>query len=416
MRRARPPFFYGWVLVVALGITTIVSYGTTQYLFGVLVLPIGQELGWSRGLVSGAFSLGILIAGGLGLVVGRLADRHGARALMAAGSVLAGFSLMALARVRQPWQFYVLWAGGIGLAMALTLYPVTFTVVANWFQRRRGRALAVLTLLGGLASPIFMPLAGWLVARYGWRATVVVLGLLQLVIALPMHAVVLRRHPEDLGLLPDGAQQRPSPGMATPSGATLRQALQRRAFWTLTAAAGLSLLAASTVLAHQIAYMAGRGYDPILAATLAGMVGVASLPGRFVFNVLGDRLGPKGLLALSFAFQGFGVVLLLLASSAAWLVAYVVVYGTAFGAVSPLRASLMAQHFGRLAYGAITAVQGMPVAVAAAIGPVVAGWLYDLLGNYQLALWLTALAFLLAALGVAVTPAAGELRNRGGEI
>lgn len=192
---------------MTLGVTTIVSYGTTQYLFGVLVVPIGQELGWSRGLISGAFSLGILVAGGLGVVVGRLADRHGARGLMAAGSGVAGLSLIGLARVTEPWQFYALWAGGIGVAMALTLYPITFTVIANWFQRKRGRALAILTLLGGLASPIFIPLAGWLVSRTGWRMTVVVLGALQLVIALPLHAFLLRRHPEDLGLLPDGEPQ-----------------------------------------------------------------------------------------------------------------------------------------------------------------------------------------------------------------
>lgn len=162
--------------------------------------------------------------------------------------------------------------------------------------------------------------------------------------------------------------------------------------------------------------MTGRGYDAVLAATLAGLVGLASLPGRLVFNLLSDRVGPKALLTLSFAFQGLGVVLLVQAGAAAWLVAYVVVYGAAFGAVSPLRASLMAQHFGRLAYGAITAAQGMPVALAAAIGPLAAGWLFDLLGSYQLALWLTALTFLLAALCVVVTPAAGVLSNRGGEI
>src|SRR5512146_2651212 len=202
--------YYGWVLVVTLGLTTIISYGTTQYLFGVLVVPIDQELGWDRASLSGAYSLMLVLAGLLGVPIGRFVDRHGARIVMTVGSVLGGLSLMGLATIHALWQFSVLWAGGLGVATALTFYPVTFTVVANWFERRRGSALAVLTLVGGLASPIFIPLAGVLVPRLGWRETLLVMAVTQLCLALPLHAIVLRRHPEDLGLRPDGLAVPPS--------------------------------------------------------------------------------------------------------------------------------------------------------------------------------------------------------------
>lgn len=200
--------YRGWLLVWVLGATTIVSYGTTQYFFGVLVVPMQRELGWSRALLSGAFSLSLLTSGLLGLPVGHLVDRHGARAVMSLGSLLGGAGLVATSQVRQPWQFYVLWSGVIALSMALTLYPVTFTVVANWFWRRRGSALAIVTLVGGLASPIFIPLAGVLVEHIGWRSTLVVFGLIQLLVALPLHALVLRSHPEDLGMQPDGTDRK----------------------------------------------------------------------------------------------------------------------------------------------------------------------------------------------------------------
>ncbi|HLQ62918.1 MAG TPA: MFS transporter [Candidatus Acidoferrales bacterium] len=399
----RGRLFYGWILVVALGLTTIVSYGTTQYLFGVLVVPIHQELGWSRAAISGAYSTSIVLAGLLGFPVGRLADRRGARGLMSLGSLLGAGCLFGLSQARELWQFYLLWAGGLGLAMALTLYPVTFIVVTNWFVRRRGTAMALLTVLGGISSPIYIPVAGLLVARAGWRETLVVMAFTQLLLALPLHALVLRRHPEDVGLHPDGL---PAPVTSAGPGAglSLRESLRRPAFWLVTLAVGLSGMGVSVVHAHQVAYMISRGFDPVLAATVAGMVGLASLPGRFLINLLSDRLAPRQLLALGTALQGAGIVVLALAATPALLWAYVVVFGAAFGANASLRASVMAEHFGRRAYGAVTALQGIPVAVLAGLGPLLAGALYDRLGGYSLALWLTAAAFGIGGLVMLLTP------------
>jgi MFS family permease len=395
--------YYGWVLVWALGITTVVSYGTTQYLFQVLVVPIQHDFGWSRAQISGAYSLTFVSAGLIGLVSGRIVDRRGARLLMALGSAVAGLALIGLSQVHQLWQLYGLWSGCIAIANALTFYPTTFIVITNWFVRRRGSALALLTLLGGLASPIFIPLAGVLVPRLGWRETVVVFGLVQLLVALPIHLLAVRRRPEDMGLLPDG-----EPGGAVEPepirGAVMGEAARGLPFWTLTISAALGGLAHAVLLTHQVAYMIGRGYDPVFAASAAGLLGVASLPGRYIINRVSERISPQSLLAVCCVVQAAGVALLALASSAVILWAFVVAYGIGFGAVSPLRASTMADQFGRRAFGAITATQGLPVAIAAAIGPVVAGAMYDRLHGYELALWLTSGAFVLAALATWLTP------------
>lgn len=147
-----------------LGITSIISYGTTEYLFGVLIVPFTSTFSWSRASLSGAYALGLVLSGVLGVPIGYMVDRWGTRWLMTGGSVLAGFVLIALSHVTSLWQLYALWSGGIGLTMALTLYPVSFVVATNWFVRRRGTALAVLTFLGGLASPIFVHSPGCL-----WR-------------------------------------------------------------------------------------------------------------------------------------------------------------------------------------------------------------------------------------------------------
>ncbi len=393
--------YRGWALVWGLGVTTIVSYGTTLYLYGVLIVPMQRELGWSRTLVSGAISLALLTSGVLGLPIGRLVDAHGARLAMTAGSLLGGAGLVMAAQVREPWQLYAVWSGVLALSMALTLYPVTFTVITNWFVRRRGSALAMLTLLGGLASPIFIPLAGVLVERTGWRTTLVLMGVVQLVVALPIHALVVRRRPEDLGLQPDGGGGTTSQPVG---GSSLRQAAAALHFWTLTTSFALGLLAHSVILAHQVAYLIGRGFDPVLAASIAGLLGVASLPGRYLLNRVSERLSPQALLAGCYVAQAGGVVLLAWAGRPLLVWAYVALYGAAFGAISPLRASTMADQFGRRAYGAITAASGIPVAVAGSVGPIAAGAIYDRAGTYGPALALTAGTFLLSAVAVALTP------------
>jgi MFS family permease len=404
--------------VGTLGVTTIVSYGTTSYAFGVLVVPISADLGWSRAALSAAFALSILVAGALGVPIGRIVDRHGARLCLALGSVVGGVSLLALAFVGEVWQFDALWGLGVGLATALTFYPVSFTVVANWFERRRGAALAWLTTLGGLASPIFIPLTAGLVVWLSWRGALISLGLFQLLLALPLHAGVVRRLPEDFGLRPDGelpdAANQPSVRfVGEPSatkdqpartGLTAGEALRVIAFWTLTAAAGLDQLASTVVFTHQIALLVSRGFGAVEAASAAGLIGLLSLPGRFVLNRLSDHFSAQWLLVAVLAMLGVGVALLDLARSTTLLYAYVVVYGLAFGARSPLRASVIAEWFGRRSYGAITATQGLVVAVPAALGPLAAGWLYDRLGSYTLAFGLTAVAFILAAVAVALTP------------
>lgn len=380
----------GWSIVIALGITTIVSYGTTQYLFGVLEVPLATTFVWSRAELSGAYALGLLVAGVLGVPVGYLVDRFGARVLMTIGSVLAGCALLGLSQISQLWQFYLYWSGGLGIAMALILYPVTFTVVTSWFVTERARAFALLTLMGGLASPIFIPLSGWLIPQIGWRPTLLWYGVLHLALAVPLHAWLVRRAPNQQSLA--------SSQEVAEVSSTAHQALGSWRFWLLTAAYALALLGSAVVFAHQIAYLVSRGYGALLAATMAGALGLASLPGRFFLNLLSARILPQTVLVGTLLVQAAGVLMLILASSVPWLWVYVLLYGAAFGALSPLRAQVMADHFGKRAYGAITGFQGIPLALCQAAGPLLAGGLFDTLHHYDLAFWLCAGSFVVAAL------------------
>lgn len=377
-------------VVVVLGLTALISYGTTYYLFGVLVVPIEQETGWSRSLILSAYSLALLVSGLLGVPIGRWVDRHGARALTTAGSALSGVSLVWLGGMHQPWELFLGYAFGTGLGNALTLYPVSSAVVVKRTTEGRGAALATLTLLGGLASPVCIPLAGYLVEHLGWRETLMVMGLLNLAVAVPLHWIFLggREQPAD------AAAGNYVPGSGD---VTARAALGTVAFWTLTAAIALVQLASRVVVAHQVAFLSARTGDAMLAASVAGFVGLASLPGRVILNRLGDRISPQRLLAFSLTIGAVGVGVLMGVKSTASLWAYVVLFGFAFGAIWPLQAAVMADQFGKGSYAAILALQGVPVAICAACGPVTAAWLYDHTGSYFDAFGLCAGACLLAA-------------------
>jgi MFS family permease len=407
--RIRFPVYYGWNIVLALGATAIISYGTSQYLFGVLLVPLEHEFHWSRAATSGAYSLGLVTAGLLGLPIGRLVDRHGPRMLMTAGSAVSGLTLVAMGWMHHIAELYALWALGLGLGSALTYYPVSFTVVNAWFLRRRGAALALLTFLGGLASLVFVPLSGLLVHEFGWRQAVVVLGAVQLLVACPLNALVLRRRPEDLGQHRDGdaamavRPERPSEGYEE-----VRPVLRTPAFWTLTAAATLVVMGANVILVHLVPYLLSRGVSPVAAAGIAGLVGASSPPSRLVLNLLSGRWGQHYLLIAALALTALGPLLLLVGGDPTVLAVAVVAFGAGYGAQTPLRAAELADHYGRPVYGTITAFQGLPAALAGAAGPVLAGRLFDALGAYRLVLVSTAGVFLAAALCVLLTPPTGR--------
>src|SRR5262249_46800684 len=150
-----------WTIVVALGVTTCISYGTSQYLIGVLVRPVSEELGWDAAAVGGAYSATGLISGLGGFFAGRFLDRFGAGVLMSLGSLSSALALVALSQTHELSQFYLVWGLGLGVGTALTYYPVSFTVIANWFDRRRMQALSLLTFMGAFSSTVFYPLSGW---------------------------------------------------------------------------------------------------------------------------------------------------------------------------------------------------------------------------------------------------------------
>ena len=287
MRLLRRDIYYGWVIVLALACTETISWGVLYYTFAVLMpLVEASRLGWSRVAMTGAFSLALLLAGLAAPLFGRWLDRRGARMLMTLGSCLATALVFAWALVADLFAFYLIWAG-LGLAMAAVLYEPSFVVVTAWFDRQRVRAMSIVTFVAGFASIMFIPLASYLVRAQGWRTALIWLGVILGVGTIPLHALVLRRRPHDLGLLPDGnATALPSDrlGAAPARSRDLRAALGDPAFWWLTSAFTLSALAAVAITMIIIPYMLDRGYSAGFAAGTASLIGAMKFPGRLLFR------------------------------------------------------------------------------------------------------------------------------------
>jgi MFS family permease len=385
--------YYGWIMLVAVSWTEVVSWGILYYAFSVFVAPMQAELGWSAVGLTGAYSLALLCMGLAAVPVGRWLDRHGPRGLMTAGSVLGSLLLVAWSQVTSLWTFYLIMAG-IGVAAAAVLYEPAFALVAVWFRRRRARALTVLTFFGAWASTVFIPLSGWLTERYGWRGAVLVLALILAVATTPFHVLFLRRRPADLGLQPDGVLEAETAQQRTPAEPTItpRMALRMSGFWWLTIAFATTTFAGVAMTVHLIPYLIERGHAPTFAATVAGLFGMMSLAGRLLIGPLGDRFARNRVAAGLIAMQIVGLLVLTSAPTAAGAIVYVALFGAGAGTMTIMRAALMAEQYGAANYGTISGAQSLALTGAKTLGPVGAGLLVTLLGGYP------ALLLLLAAM------------------
>jgi MFS family permease len=439
-----------------LGATETVSWGILYYAFSVFIAPMEADLGWSRGQLTGAYSLALLLSGVAAVPVGRWLDRHGPRALMTAGSCAGTVLVLAWAGVHHLAVYYAIWAG-IGLAMAAVLYDPAFATMARWFHRRRMEALTAITLMAALASTIFIPLANWLVQRQGWRPALVTLAAILGVATILPHATLLRRRPEDLGLLPDGnaphraaptdgrpapeptaPEHGPIPAHATPTSRAATEAIRRTggagaaargadvaaahagpltaaervSFGWLSVSFCLATLSSVAVSVHFLPYLQGRGYDATAAATATGLIGAMQILGRLLFAPLGGRVTLRAIAAAALLAQPLALVVLLLFPGTLGLYAFVVVFGAGRGAATLARPTLVADLFGPLRFGRVNGVLALLTTLAQSAAPLGAGLAYDRLGTYEPVFWLLAGIGVLS--GAAVLPAARPRRSRRG--
>ena len=358
-----------WGLVVALGVTQIIGWGSLYYAIALLIQPLSIAVASDQATVVGAFSVAMLVAGLSSSVIGSLIDRYGGRWVMSLGSLLSSALLAALTQVHSVPALYLIWMG-LGLAMAATLYDPAFAVLGQVFQDKQRQAITVLTLFGGFASTIFWPLTQALVTAQGWQQTLWALAAINLLVCVPLHWLLVPRPTPVLGVAfkPNG-----QPARSTTS---LRQVLRDPSFYGLCAAFAGNALVFSAMSVHLITLLNRQGLSLVQAAWIGACIGPMQVLGRVLESVFLHHLQPSrvGMLAMWL----LPMSLVLLAALPTQLLGYAgfaLLYGMSNGVMTIVRGALPAELYGREHYGAVNGAMSMPVLMAKAAGPMVASML-----------------------------------------
>lgn len=377
--------------VWAIGFGQLVNWGVLYYAFGVLLVPLEHDLEAPRWLVAGAFSLGLLVSATAAPTVGRLADRGQGPVVMQAGGLIAAGLLIVWGLVPSIWITYIVWAG-LGLCMAAILYEPVFAIVGRAFgdAEPRLRAIATVTVMGGLASTAFLPGTSMLVDRAGWRGAVFALAAVIAVTTIMVSRIAFREHAwssDEIreGLLGTGraaSAHDPLPGLSR-----------------LVATFSLSSIVNSALASNIVAALIERRLSPSRAALIGGLFGVMQLPGRVLMTHPSFTPHPFSLLFVSFALQISGLVVLMAEPQAAMWTG-VVLFASGAGLTTLARPYLALHVYGAGRAGEVNGRIARGQQLARAAGPVSAAALAGVIGYGKV---FAALAALLVA-AIAVTP------------
>ena len=394
------PIFYGWRMVAAAcGIQFLVGALLLQT-FGLYIAVLSEEMGWSKTTLSGAAALQSAESAIIGPLLGWLMDRWGPQSIIRWGIVIFSAGLLLLSQVDSVGTLYVS-AVLMAIGASLSGYFPLSIVIVHWFEKYRARALSIMSLglaLGGLVVPAM----AWSMQQWGWRVTAAASGVLTLVVGLPL-ARMIRRRPEDHGEFVDGirpAAESPESAILKATGQqefSLREALNTQAFWFLAIGHGLALLVVTAVNVHAITHMKeGLGYTFAKAGWVIMLMTFGQLLGVLLGAAMGDRFEKRKVAALCMLSHAFGLMFLTYSSQLQGLIAFAAFHGLAWGLRGPFMQAIRADYFGRQAIGAIMGVSAAIIAVGQIAGPMVAGMLADLTGDYRLGFTVLSI---LAALG-----------------
>ena len=386
------PFYYGWIIAadtatVSLTTRTVMAVATLS----VFVVPMTEHLGWSRGLFSGAVSLGGLCAVAISPFVGRSIDKYGTGILIAGSSLITGICALGLALVSTPWTFYMLYLPG-RMIFSGPLELGLPTAISNWFIRRRPLGLAVDTIAKGAGLAIIPLTAQIIIGEWGWRTAWTFLGILTLTVGVLPSLLLMARRPEDMGLEPDPTTRySPSTNHEPDSVAdaatnietnyTLAQALKTKSFWILAVFTAAGFMVQGGVSLHQVAHYINQGLPGTLAALSAGTYAAAQILGGLFWGFTGRKFPVRFLLALSAIIVGIGVISTIYSFSLSSALISAATIGFGVGGLHLLVRLAWADYYGRQHLDSIRGVTLSAQIGGQALGPILGGFLFDITTN-----------------------------------
>jgi OFA family oxalate/formate antiporter-like MFS transporter len=391
----RLPFYYGWVVLACVCLAGFARQGPAVAVLSVFLSPMTQEFGWSRTAISGAVSLGGVLAAIVSPIIGPVLDRRGARMVLCLAVLSTGFATMALSMIDSLIAFYLLfcfarmvWAGPFDLGL--------YGALNNWFVARRAVANSIATL-AQMSGLVALPLIAQFAMSHGtWRDGWIAIGATVLLVGfLPVWLLIVRR-PEDAGLAPDVAAPGKGPAVPEPR-FTRAQAMRTSAFWLLSLYTVLVLPVQAGVSLHQAAHLIERGMTPIIAATVISSFSAMSAAASFGVGFLPRRLPVRFTMMAMALVMSIGTWGLIGVTGPTMAYLFAGMFGVGVGGVMALLPMAWADYFGRESYGAIRGVALSMQVSAQAVGPILSGFLRDWRGDYTWSLTvLGALAFVAA--------------------
>jgi len=377
----KPKLFYGYIVAAAaVSIMTIV-WGANRT-FGVFLEPMLDEFGWTRAGISGAFTLCMVVMGLVSIAAGRLTDKIGPRPVLLTCGFFLGLGYVLISRVSAIWQLYLFYGVIVGIGMGGAFAPL-ISLVARWFVRRRALMSGVLVAGGAFGIGVMPLVSSLLISAYGWRNSSVILGGIVLVIAVSA-ALFLKRDPGGMGLLPYGADIAKTEDLDLQAvGFSLGEAVCTRQFWMLGLIFFCGLFLMNVVVVHIVIHAMGLGVPATAAASILSVAAGVSIPGRIIMGSIADRMGNRSCLAVCYIMGLVAFILLLVARELWMLYLFAVIYGLGLWASGTIMAPLTAEFFGLKSHGAIVACVNLITAVGGAVGPVLAGHIFDVTGSYQ---------------------------------
>lgn len=396
------PLFYGWYIVIVCFLIALFGWGLGFYGTGIYLVALRAQHGWPTSFIASAFTVYYLLSSILIVFIGDALERFGPRRVVLLGSIAMGFGVVGLTTLTAPWQIYApLCAMAVGWASMSS--AALNTIIAPWFDRQRGLAVSLALNGASCGGMIMVPLLLFLITQHGFLRGVSLATGMMLLVLTPSIMLVLRRHPHELGLWPDGAQSR---GLRYPQAVSYPMsqaclwhrttALRYGNFWTIAVPFALALAAQVGFLTHQLAYL-----TPFMGATTAGftvsMTAVAAVLGRSVTGACIDRLPRRLIASVTFLLQACALSILVAFPTPVMAAIACVLFGLGVGNVVSLPGLLVQYEFPPQAFGRIVSVLSAASLFVSAFGPGSMGVLRDMTGSYRTALLLCILLQGLAA-------------------
>jgi len=382
--------FYGWY-ILAIGMAgSILGAGTSNLFMSIMLKPLTEEFGWSRTAVTGAITTGTILAGLVSLPFGKLVDRYGTRWLTSLGAVVAAGMYVLMTKFVELWQFYVVFVMARVISMGAVTNIAPRTAAVNWFRRYRGRALGLLSMATPLGASMLAMIAQFIMQDHGWRTVFLVFALAMLFLQALPAALILRRRPEDLGLVPDGG---PSVDVTPASSLkradeeesdwTLSEAIRTPTMWLLIAAIIVGLIVNTGIGFHLVAYYTDIGIAPSIAVGALSLYAFTGALGNIIWGFLSERFSERFLASVVMVLTAATILYLQSVRTITGAFIFAALFGLTSRGEGTLVNIILAQYYGRSSYGAINGFVMPFHNLGLGFGPLISSVSFDLTGSYQ---------------------------------